>query len=58
MLLPSEEEGMMNNIEAAKIPITRIKVNPAKAQSCSVQFQNMCAADQEIKHLAQKACHF
>jgi ATP-dependent RNA helicase DDX10/DBP4 len=54
MLLPSEEEGMMANLEAAKIPITRIKVNPAKAQSCMVQFQNMCAADPEIKHLAQK----
>ena len=37
-----------------KIPVTRIKVNPNKAQSAVEQFKSMCAADPDIKHLAQK----
>lgn len=53
-LLPSEEEGMMNRLEAKKVEITKIKANSKKAQSVQTQLQSAAFQFPEIKFLAQR----
>ena len=54
-LLPSEEEGMLEALQAKKIPITQIRVNPKKTSSIQKKLQTFCAQDPELKHWAQKS---
>jgi ATP-dependent RNA helicase DDX10/DBP4 len=54
-LIPSEEK-MIELLEAKKIPISQIKVNPDKLiYNVSKQLQNFCFRDPEIKYCGQKA---
>lgn len=39
LLLPSERQAMLDQLEAAKIPLTQIKPNPAKQQAVSPALQ-------------------
>ncbi|XP_033740527.1 probable ATP-dependent RNA helicase DDX10, partial [Pecten maximus] len=55
VLLPSEEEAMVQLLEEKKIPIEKIKVNPKKLWSIQPKLENMCAADPHVKESAQKA---
>ncbi|QKX53061.1 uncharacterized protein TRUGW13939_00132 [Talaromyces rugulosus] len=52
---PSEEAGMLKNLEQKKVPIERINVRTKKQQTVKHQLQNMCFKDAELKYLGQKA---
>ena len=54
MLLPSEE-GMISQLQEAKIPVDKIRVNPKKNQSIEVKVGALLAENQDIKLMAQKA---
>lgn len=52
---PSEEKGMLKQLEQKKVPIERINIKANKQQSIKNQLQNMCFKDPELKYLGQKA---
>uniref|UniRef100_A0AAV1V4W3 ATP-dependent RNA helicase n=1 Tax=Peronospora matthiolae TaxID=2874970 RepID=A0AAV1V4W3_9STRA len=54
-LVPSEVDGMLKRLEAAKVPISETKLNPAKTTSCRQKVASVVAGDKDIKALAQKA---
>ncbi|EQC31347.1 hypothetical protein SDRG_10949 [Saprolegnia diclina VS20] len=54
-LLPSEEEGLLQGLNDAKIPIAKIKVNPQKTASTQGKVASIVAADKDLKLMAQKA---
>lgn len=55
MLLPSEAPAMTNLLETAKIPISKITINPSKAISVTTKLASQVAADPDLKYLAQRA---
>jgi len=54
-LTPSEEEGMLKQLEAKKVPIELINVREKKRKSIKDQVTHMCFKDPALKYLAQKA---
>lgn len=53
---PSEEEGMLNALDKAKVTLEKINVRQKKMQNTiRNQLQNMCFKDPELKYLGQKA---
>ncbi|KAF2786961.1 DEAD-domain-containing protein [Melanomma pulvis-pyrius CBS 109.77] len=54
-LAPSEEEGMLQRLEAKKVPVEIINVRQKKKQSIKSQLVHMCFKDPALKYLAQKA---
>ncbi|KAJ3113952.1 ATP-dependent RNA helicase dbp4 [Phlyctochytrium bullatum] len=54
-MLPSEKDGMLEALQAKKIPIEEIKVNPKKLKSVQQKMVMFCSKDPEIKYLGQKA---
>ncbi|RDD44614.1 putative ATP-dependent RNA helicase DDX10 [Trichoplax sp. H2] len=56
VLLPSEEEGMLEELKKKKLNLTSIRVNPSKLMSISKKLEALCVKDVEIKHWAQKCC--
>ncbi|KAL8823541.1 MAG: hypothetical protein Q9170_008351, partial [Blastenia crenularia] len=52
---PTEEEGMLKQLEKKKVAVERINVRQKKQQSIKHQLQNMCFKDPELKYLGQKA---
>ncbi|KAF2706632.1 DEAD-domain-containing protein [Pleomassaria siparia CBS 279.74] len=54
-LAPSEEEGMLQRLEAKKVPVEVINVRQKKKQSIKSQLVHMCFKDPALKYLAQKA---
>ena len=54
-LLPSEEQGMLAELQQKKIPIQSIQVNPKKTLSIQNKLEQFCAQDSEIKHWAQRS---
>ncbi|PVI02045.1 DEAD-domain-containing protein [Periconia macrospinosa] len=54
-LAPSEEEGMLQRLEAKKVPVELINVRQKKKQSIKSQLVHMLFKDPELKYLAQKA---
>ncbi|KAL4422731.1 hypothetical protein ABPG75_008928 [Micractinium tetrahymenae] len=55
LLLPSEEEGMLAQLEEAKVPIKQLKHNPAKVQPVTPALQALLSKDAELKEIAQRA---
>ncbi|KAG0270551.1 ATP-dependent RNA helicase dbp4 [Actinomortierella ambigua] len=59
MLLPSEEAGMVQALEKAKVPVQEVKLkqDPKDAAKAPIQkqLQRLCFNDPEIKYLGQKA---
>ncbi|XP_041354361.1 probable ATP-dependent RNA helicase DDX10 [Gigantopelta aegis] len=55
VLLPSEEDAMVKQLQQKKIPITKIKVNPKRQLSIQAKLQSQCAADRDLKESAQRA---
>ncbi|KAG0229605.1 ATP-dependent RNA helicase dbp4 [Actinomortierella wolfii] len=59
MLLPSEEAGMVQALEKAKVPIQEVKLKQdpkeVKKEPIQKQMQRLCFNDPEIKYLGQKA---
>lgn len=54
-LEPTEEEGMLKQLEQKKVAVEKINVRQKKQQSIKHQLQNMCFKDPELKYLGQKA---
>ncbi|PSN36724.1 putative ATP-dependent RNA helicase DDX10 [Blattella germanica] len=55
VLMPSEEEAMIEQLEAKKIPIKKIKINPMKLQNPLVKIDGLLARDTNLKESAQRA---
>ncbi|KAK2140996.1 hypothetical protein LSH36_1186g00002 [Paralvinella palmiformis] len=55
ILLPSEEEAMVSDLQAKKIPINKIKANPNKQRDIRPKMESMLAADVQLKEFAQRA---
>eukprot|EP00112_Aurelia_sp_Birch-Aquarium-sp1_P026065 Seg900.7 transcript_id=Seg900.7/GoldUCD/mRNA.D3Y31 product="putative ATP-dependent RNA helicase DDX10" protein_id=Seg900.7/GoldUCD/D3Y31 len=55
VLLPSEEEEMIKELEAKKVPIQQIRPDPKKLQSIQKKLASYCAQSQEVKHWAQRS---
>lgn len=59
MLCPSEETGMVQGLEKAKVPIQEVKLKQdakdVKKEPIQKQMQRLCFNDPEIKYLGQKA---
>ncbi|CAN9512200.1 unnamed protein product [Ophioblennius macclurei] len=54
LLLPSEEEAMVRQLQDQKVPINRIQVNPEKLQSVQGKLQAFLAQEKEQKERAQR----
>ncbi|XP_022292440.2 putative ATP-dependent RNA helicase DDX10 [Crassostrea virginica] len=55
VLLPSEEEGMIQQLEEKKIPINKIRINPKKLWSIQAKLASLLASDPSLKETAQRA---
>lgn len=55
ILVPSEVEGMMEDLKKKRVPIEEIKIRTSKQQTIQKQLQSFCFKDPEIKYLAQRA---
>ncbi|XP_044738719.1 probable ATP-dependent RNA helicase DDX10 [Chrysoperla carnea] len=55
ILLPSEEEAMVKQLEDRRIPISKIKVNPSKLQNPQRKMEAFLAKNNELKQSAQRA---
>ncbi|CAO3692842.1 unnamed protein product [Rhizopus stolonifer] len=55
ILVPSEVEGMAEELKKKRVPIEEIKIRTSKQQTIQKQLQSFCFQDPEIKYLAQRA---
>ncbi|CAK0786422.1 hypothetical protein CVIRNUC_009635 [Coccomyxa viridis] len=55
MLLPSEKEAMLKQLEGAKVPLKPLKINPKMTQPVSPALQALLSKNNELKELAQRA---
>jgi len=55
VLTESEEEGMVRQLEAARIPVEKIEVNPSKQQTIDRKMAAFLASDKGLKESAQRA---
>ncbi|KAF5838490.1 P-loop containing nucleoside triphosphate hydrolase protein, partial [Dunaliella salina] len=55
LLMPSEQKGMLAQLEEAKVPIRQIKINPAKQQPIGPALQALLSKSVELKEFAQRA---
>ncbi|CAG2106421.1 unnamed protein product [Medioppia subpectinata] len=55
VLLPSEENSMIEQLTQKKIPINKIEVNPKKMYSIQRKAEALCARDSTLKESAQRA---
>ncbi|XP_046565409.1 probable ATP-dependent RNA helicase DDX10 isoform X2 [Haliotis rubra] len=55
VLLPSEEDAMVQQLQDKKIPINKIKVNAKKLSSVQPKLESLCAAEPALKEIAQRA---
>ncbi len=54
-LLPSEVEGMLKELQAKKIPIDELKINPKKTVSIAKKLSGYCAMDMSVKQWAKRS---
>lgn len=55
VLLPSEEEAMVEELRERKIPINKIQIDPKKMFSPKAKMESFLAQNQELKMSAQRA---
>ncbi|KAM4738978.1 putative ATP-dependent RNA helicase DDX10 [Anableps anableps] len=55
LLLPSEEKGMLAQLQEKKVPISQIQVNPDKVQCVQQKLEAFLAQEMEQKERAQRA---
>jgi len=55
VLTENEEEGMVKQLEAARIPVEKIEVNPSKQQTIDRKMAALLASDKVLKESAQRA---
>jgi hypothetical protein len=49
MLLPSEEESMLQLLKEANIPLRAMKVNPKRTQSVTPALQSLLSKNKDLK---------
>ncbi|KAM7410694.1 hypothetical protein PAMA_001907 [Pampus argenteus] len=54
LLLPSEEKGMVAQLQEKKVPINKIQVNPDKLQNVQQKLEAFLAQEKEQKERAQR----
>uniref|UniRef100_A0A3B5AS65 ATP-dependent RNA helicase n=1 Tax=Stegastes partitus TaxID=144197 RepID=A0A3B5AS65_9TELE len=54
LLLPSEEKGMVEELQEKKVPINKIQVNPEKLQNVQQKLEAFLAQEKEQKERAQR----
>lgn len=54
VLLPTEEKAMVKQLEEKKVPINKIKINPAKLTNIQSKLEAFLAQEQELKERAQR----
>jgi ATP-dependent RNA helicase DDX10/DBP4 len=54
-LLPSEEEGMLEELRAKAIPVNKTQIDPKKLLHIQGKLEASCAQDKDLKELAQKS---
>ncbi|XP_062983148.1 probable ATP-dependent RNA helicase DDX10 [Elgaria multicarinata webbii] len=54
VLLPSEENSMIQQLSQKKVPVNNIKINPEKLVDIQKKLQSFLAQDQELKERAQR----
>ncbi|XP_043927789.1 probable ATP-dependent RNA helicase DDX10 [Protopterus annectens] len=54
VLLPSEEKGMVRQLEERKVPIKKIQINPEKILNVQQKLVAFLAQEQELKERAQR----
>ena len=54
-LLPSEENKFIEQLQAKKVPINKIQINPKKLRCIQGKLEAFCAQDGDMKHWAQKS---
>ncbi|XP_075997598.1 putative ATP-dependent RNA helicase DDX10 [Genypterus blacodes] len=54
LLLPSEEKGMITQLQEKKVPINKIQVNPDKLQNVQQKLEAFLAQETEQKNRAQR----
>ncbi|KAM6921197.1 putative ATP-dependent RNA helicase DDX10 [Xenentodon cancila] len=54
LLLPSEEKGMLAQLQEKKVPINQIQVNPEKLQNVEQKLEAFLAQEKEQKERAQR----
>ncbi|XP_069007097.1 probable ATP-dependent RNA helicase DDX10 [Embiotoca jacksoni] len=54
LLLPSEQEGMVEQLQDKKVPISKIQVNPDKLQNVQQKLEAFLAQEKEQKERAQR----
>ncbi|XP_025098534.1 probable ATP-dependent RNA helicase DDX10 [Pomacea canaliculata] len=55
VLLPTEEDAMIQQLQSRKIPINKIRVNQKRMMDLSSKLQALCASDTTLKEMAQRA---
>jgi len=55
VLTESEEAGMVRQLQASRIPIEKLEVNPAKQQTITGKLSAFLASDRNLKESAQRA---
>ncbi|XP_070605826.1 probable ATP-dependent RNA helicase DDX10 [Erythrolamprus reginae] len=54
VLLPSEENGMIQQLSQKKVPVSNIKINPEKLLDVQKKLQSLLAQDLDLKERAQR----
>ncbi|XP_051012405.1 probable ATP-dependent RNA helicase DDX10 [Acomys russatus] len=54
ILLPSEEQGMVQQLLQKKVPVKEIKINPEKLIDVQKKLESFLAQDQDLKERAQR----
>ncbi|KAM4828126.1 putative ATP-dependent RNA helicase DDX10 isoform 2-T2 [Thomomys bottae] len=54
ILLPSEEQGMVQQLLQKKVPVKEIKINPEKLVDVQKKLESFLAQDQDLKERAQR----
>ncbi|XP_059197399.1 probable ATP-dependent RNA helicase DDX10 [Centropristis striata] len=54
LLLPSEEQGMLGQLQDKKVPINKIQVNPEKLQDVGQKLEAFLAQEKQQKERAQR----
>ena len=56
-MVPSEQEGMLKGLAAAKVPMKAIKMNPSKQQPITGALQALLSKDSALKVRSRLATH-
>lgn len=55
LLLPSEEQAFLKDLEKGRVPISKLGMNPRRKESVQEKLRGLLVADTELKATAQRA---